>query len=71
MKLTFRISCQDKSFFGEVGHGIVVDVGYVDGVVDVGVVKLDVDGVVGVVVDALHHADRVPDHEPRLKVNWS
>ena len=63
VSVTFGISGQDQSLPGEVGHGVVVDVGDVDGVMDAGVVKLDVDGVLRLVVDALDNPDRVPDHE--------
>ncbi len=36
-----------------------------------GVVKLDVNGVLGVVVDALDNTNGIPDHETGLEMNWS
>lgn len=51
---------QQHGLLGKVGHGVTQGVGEVHGVVDGGVMKLHVDGVVLLVVVASHYPHRVP-----------
>jgi hypothetical protein len=62
-------SSEDESFFGQISHDIQVHVGDMDGMMEVGVVKFDVHGVLRIVVDTLDNANRVPNHETSLEMN--
>lgn len=59
-KLLCALTGQQDGFSGEVSHGVAQGVGEVGGVVHRGVVELDVDGVVLLVVVAANDSDRIP-----------
>ena len=66
---TFGISGKDERLLRQICHRVGVHVRDVDGVVEAGVVEVDVDGVLWIVVDTFHDPDWVPDHETALKMH--